>query len=228
MNMAEERRAWRAWRLLAYGMGAAAVGHLARSLYYVGLGTTPAVSLAARRGVLTSSVLVVGGLLSMVSTPAGRLSHLRGAAEGLLIAAGCFLITWCTVIAAVFAERRPDDLGQIVNLAYPVLDTVALAGLLFVAVRSNEHLPAGLGLLALGIAFARHLRCCVLVPERDRPGISQGQPRRCRVGGGFPASSPLPPPSVIARADGPAGWRPAGSCPGCPRCRPRWVSPPRS
>ena len=146
-----ERRAWRAWRLLAYGMGAWAVGHIVWSVYEVGLGITPKSPSLQDAALLTSSVLVVGGLLSMVSTPAGRLSHLRGATEALLIAAGCFLISWCGVIAAVFASSGASTAGQIINLAYPVLDAVALSGVLFVAVRCKEHLPAGLGLLALGI-----------------------------------------------------------------------------
>jgi diguanylate cyclase (GGDEF)-like protein/PAS domain S-box-containing protein len=146
-----EQRVWRAWRLLASGLGAWAMGHIAWSVYEVGLGITPKSPSVLDAALLTSSVLVVGGLLSMVSTPAGRLSHLRGAAEGLLIAAGCFLISWCAVIAAVFARSGASTSGQIVHLAYPALDAVALSAVLFVGVRGKEHLPAGLGLLTLGI-----------------------------------------------------------------------------
>jgi diguanylate cyclase (GGDEF)-like protein/PAS domain S-box-containing protein len=148
-----EHGVWRAWRLLACGMGAWAVGHIVWSVYEVGLGITPRPPSLLDAALLTSSVLVVGGLVSMVSTPAGRLSHLRGAAEGLLIAAGCFLISWCAVIADVFARSGALTTGHIVNLAYPVLDAVALSGVLFVAVRVKEQLPAGLGLVALGITF---------------------------------------------------------------------------
>ncbi|HWX52620.1 MAG TPA: EAL domain-containing protein, partial [Solirubrobacteraceae bacterium] len=101
---------------------------------------------------LASSVLVIGCLLGMVSTPAGRLSHLRGAAEGMLIAIGCFLISWCAVIAAVFASSEASKFAQIVSLAHPVLDAVALSGVLFVAARGKERVPPGLGLLGLGIA----------------------------------------------------------------------------
>jgi diguanylate cyclase (GGDEF)-like protein/PAS domain S-box-containing protein len=119
----------------------------------VGLGIKPTRPSALDGALLTSSVLIIGGLLGMVSTPAGRLSHLRGAAEGMLIAVGCFLISWCAVIAAVFASSETSTAGQIVNLAYPVLDAVALSVVLFVAVRSKGRLPAGLGLLALGITF---------------------------------------------------------------------------
>ncbi len=146
-----DQRIWRGWRLLACGMAAWAGGHLVLTVYQVGLGITlksPSVVDGAR---LTSSVLVAGGLLSMVSTPAGRLSHLRGAAEGLLIAAGCLLVSWCTVIAAVSASGGGSTASQIVNLAYPALDAFALSGVLFVAMRGGEDVPPGLGLLGLGI-----------------------------------------------------------------------------
>jgi diguanylate cyclase (GGDEF)-like protein/PAS domain S-box-containing protein len=145
------QRVWRAWRLLAFGLGAWAVGHVIWTVYEVGLGITPKRPSIIDGALLTSSVLVVGALMSMVSTPAGRLSHLRGAAEGLLIAVGCFLISWCAVIAAVVARSGASTAAQIVNLAYPVLDAVALSGLLFVAVRGKHKPPAGVGLLALGI-----------------------------------------------------------------------------
>jgi len=144
-------RTWRAWRLLACGTGAWALGHISWSIYELGFGITPKSPSILDAPLLTSSVLVIGGLLSMVSTPAGRLSQMRGATEGLLIAAGCFLISWCAVISTVFARSGASPAGQIANLAFPVLDAVALSGILFVAVRGKEHLPAGLGLLALGI-----------------------------------------------------------------------------
>jgi diguanylate cyclase (GGDEF)-like protein/PAS domain S-box-containing protein len=144
--------AWRAWRLLAYGLGVWAVGHIVRSVCELGFGINPKPPSALDAAPLAAMVLVVGGLLSMVSTPAGRLSHLRGAAEGLLMATGCFLISWVAVIAAVFASSETSTSGQIVNLAYPVLDAVALSGVLFVAARGKERVPPGLGLLGLGIA----------------------------------------------------------------------------
>jgi diguanylate cyclase (GGDEF)-like protein/PAS domain S-box-containing protein len=144
--------AWRAWRLLAFGMGAWAIGHVAKAVCELGFGISPKPPSALDAAPLAASVLVVGGLLSMVSTPAGRLSHLRGAAEGMLIATGCFLISWCAVIAAVFASSQTSKSGQIVNLAYPVLDAIALSCVLFVAARGKERVPAGLGLLGLGIA----------------------------------------------------------------------------
>ncbi len=145
-------RATVAWLLLACGTGAWAIGQTGWCVYEVGLGITPEAPSMLDAAFLAFPVLVVGGLLSMVETPAGRLSQLRGATEGLLIAAGCFLISWCAAIASVFATSGDSTFGQIVNLAYPVLDSVALAGALFVAVRARDRAPVGLGLLALGIA----------------------------------------------------------------------------
>ena len=57
------------------------------------------------------------------------------------------------MIAAVFASSHASTSAQIVELAYPVLDAVALSGVLFVAARGKERVPPGLGLLGLGIAF---------------------------------------------------------------------------
>jgi diguanylate cyclase (GGDEF)-like protein/PAS domain S-box-containing protein len=170
------QRAWRAWRLLAFGLGAWAVGHVVWSVYEVGLGITPKRPSVLDGALLTSSVLVVGGLLSMVSTPAGRLSHLRAAAEGMLIAVGAFLISWCAVIAAVFASSGTSTAGQIVNLAYPVLDAVALSVVLFVAVRGKDHLPAGLGLLAVGISFLAISDSAFWYMTALRPGFARVSP----------------------------------------------------
>ncbi|HWX95823.1 MAG TPA: EAL domain-containing protein [Solirubrobacteraceae bacterium] len=167
--------AWRAWRLLALGMGAWAIGHVAKSVCELGFGISPKPPSVLDAAPLAAWVLVVGCLLSMVSTPAGRLSHLRGAAEGLLIATGCFLISWCAVIAAVFASSQTSKSGQIVNLAYPVLDAVALSGVLFVAARGKERVPAGLGLLGLGIA-------CVAISDSAFWYLSALNPAFPRVG----------------------------------------------
>jgi diguanylate cyclase (GGDEF)-like protein len=99
---------------------------------------------------LGSSLLVVSGLLAMVRTPAGHISHVRGAVEGLFIATGCLLLSW-SLIGSMIASSEAATLGQVVNLAYPVLDAVALAAVLFVALRRGGDPLAGLGLLGLGI-----------------------------------------------------------------------------
>ena len=69
-----------------------------------------------------------------------------------MIAGGLFLCSWVLVIGPVISDSTDPVLSQVVNLAYPVLDAVGLAAVLFVALRRRDDPPAGLGLLGLGIA----------------------------------------------------------------------------
>ncbi len=146
-------REWILWLLLAVGAGAWAVGQVGWSVYEVGLGSAPPAVSWLDVAFLAFPILVVAGLLTTVQTPAGRLSQLRGAAEGLFIAAGFFLLSWSLIVGSVLATTGSSTLlSQMVDLAYPALDAVALAAMLFVALRRKDDPPRGLGLLALGIA----------------------------------------------------------------------------
>lgn len=145
-----QRQTTGAWLLLTSGFGAWAIGQAAWSIYEVGLGVTPPSPSWLDALFLGSSLLTLAGLLSMVRTAAGALSHARGVAEGLFIAAGCLLLSWSLIGGAV-VESDASALSQVVNLAYPALDAMAFAAVVFVAVRRGRDLPSGLGLLALGI-----------------------------------------------------------------------------
>lgn len=145
------QRSWLPWALLGAGAGMWAVGQVAWSVYEVGLGIVPPSPSWLDGPFLASPVLVIVGLLLMVRTPAGRLSQLRCVLEGLFIAGGLFLSSWVLMIGPVTQDSSDSVLAQVVNLAYPVLDTVAVASVLFVVLRRRDDLPAGLGLFGLGI-----------------------------------------------------------------------------
>ena len=113
----------------------------------------------------------------MVRTPAGYLSQLRGAVEGLFIASGFFLCSWSLVIGSVLAHGQTLTLGGVINLAYPVLDAIAFAAVFFVILRGRQSPSAGLGLLALGIV-------CVAASDSSYWYLIQTQPA-------FPGVSPL-------------------------------------
>ncbi len=140
-----------AWLLLTLGVGSWALGQLCVCVYEIGLGTRVPEPSVADGFFLLSYAFVISGLLAFVRTPAGVLSQLRGAVEALCIACGFVLCSWSLVIGSVAARDGALGLGGLVNLAYPVLDSVALAALFFVALRRRLNLPAELGLLALGI-----------------------------------------------------------------------------
>jgi diguanylate cyclase (GGDEF)-like protein/PAS domain S-box-containing protein len=140
-----------AWSLLALGTGSWAVGQLCICVYEIGLGVRVPEPSIADGFFLLSYVLVIVGLLAFVRTPAGRLSQLRGAVEGMCIACGFLLCSWGLVLSSVIAHGGHIDLDGSLNAAYPMLDAVALGAVFFVALRRRRDPPTGLGLLALGI-----------------------------------------------------------------------------
>jgi diguanylate cyclase (GGDEF)-like protein/PAS domain S-box-containing protein len=166
---------WMPWALLAAGVGAWALGQLGWTIYESGFGVTPPAPSPLDIAFLASPLLVVVGLLAMVRTPAGYLSQLRGVIEGLFIAAGVFLCSW-SVISPVVGHGELSTFGEAVNLAYPLLDAVALTAVLFVALRRDEKPPAGLVLLGLGIV-------CVAVSDSAFWYLSAVNPS-------FPGASP--------------------------------------
>ncbi len=145
-------RAWIAWSLIAAGLGAWTLGQIGWGVIVVGLGGVPPEVSLLDVAFLLSPVLILVGLLTMVRTPAGYLSNLRAAIEGLFIAAGVLLLSWSLIVGAVSASTTSSTFAQVVNLAYPLLDVLAISAVLFVAFWRRNDPPRGLGLLALGIA----------------------------------------------------------------------------
>jgi hypothetical protein len=176
-DVALQRQERVAWSLLAVGMGAWAIGQIGWTIYETGFGIEPVAPSPLDGLFLLSSVLVIVGLLAMVRTPAGHLSHIRGAVEGLFIAGGFFLCSWSLLIGSVFEGSHTSTLDGLVNLAYPVLDAMALAAVFFVSLRRRQSAPAGLGLLALGIV-------CVAASDSSYWYLTETRPS-------FPGVSPL-------------------------------------
>ncbi len=144
-------RGWIVWALIAAGVGAWAMGQAGWTVWEAAAGVSPPAPSVLDAGFLAFPLLAVCGLLGMVQTPAGRLSQMRAVAEGLFIAGGFLLLNWVLFIGPVLAEGTGSAFGEAVNLAYPLLDTVALGAVLFVATRGNADPPRGLALLGLGI-----------------------------------------------------------------------------
>jgi hypothetical protein len=175
--VALQRRSRIAWSLLTAGVGAWALGQIGWTVHETGFGIQPTSPSLLDGLFLLSSVLIICALLARVRTPAGYLSQLRGAVEGLFIASGFFLCSWSLVIGSVLAHGQALTLGGLTNLAYPVLDAIAFAAVFFVILRGRQSPSAGLGLLALGII-------CVAASDSSYWYLTETQPA-------FPGVSPL-------------------------------------
>ncbi len=140
-----------AWILMGAGTAAWAAGEVIWTVYEVGLGHQPVSPSTSDVGYLLAPVLIIAGLLLFVDTPAGPLSRWRGASEGLLLAGGVLIAAWIVMLAPVVRASTDALTEQLVSLAYPVLDAVAIAAVLFVATRHRRHVYGRLWVLALGI-----------------------------------------------------------------------------
>ncbi len=140
-----------AWALIGAGAGSWGLGQVGWTIFEVGLGTTPESPSLCDAGFLLSPLLIIAGLLLFVLTPAGLLTRLRGALEALLIAGGLLAAAWSLVLAQAVSGSDAPVSTQIVTLAYPILDVVALAALLFTVSRPRMHRFGDLGGLGAGI-----------------------------------------------------------------------------
>lgn len=140
-----------AWRLIGAGAGSWGAGQTLRAVLTIVNGHQPISPSVADIGFLLGPVLITLGLLLFVDTPAGALSHLRGIVEALLIAGGLMVAVWTVLLAPVMHDMTGTLPRQVITLAYPVLDTVALSALVFLGVRHPRHRYGSLPTLALGI-----------------------------------------------------------------------------
>jgi diguanylate cyclase (GGDEF)-like protein/PAS domain S-box-containing protein len=150
-----------AWTLIGVGAATWGSGQIGWTVLEVGYGRQPVSPSLCDLGFLACPLLVVAGLLLFVDTPAGFRSRLRVGVEALLIASGVFLPVWTMLLKPVLDtivrtdphHRLYDDstIPQLVNLAYPVLDIVALSAVIFVMSRRRTHIFGRLSVLAAGI-----------------------------------------------------------------------------
>jgi diguanylate cyclase (GGDEF)-like protein/PAS domain S-box-containing protein len=150
-EIALQRQMRLAWALLFAGVALWMLGAVGWFVYEVVLGLSAPEPSVMDGASLLGYLFVAGGLLAMVRTAAGHLSHVRGAVEALFIGCGFLLCIWSLVIGPVFGSSYTATLAGVVDLAYPLLDALVLAGVFYVSLKRRDDLPAGLIVLAGGI-----------------------------------------------------------------------------
>ena len=140
------------WALIGIGAASWGVGQLWWTIVEVGMGHAPLSPSVCDAGFLLSPVLTVCGLLLFVETPAARHSRVRGLFEAALITGGLFVAAWVVWLQPEVAASHASLSEQLLTLAYPILDTVTLAVLVFTATRARVNRSGRLGLVGAGVA----------------------------------------------------------------------------
>ena len=146
------------WTLLAAGTGLWCVGQIHWTIWETVHHSPPSTPSVEDVAFLGSSICYVVGVLLLVGGAAARFSRARAVAEGLMIAGGLSFLTWPLVLDRVWNESGGVSVvGRLVLIAYPALDLVVLAVLLFALERGvgaarTWIVPLGLGIAAIAIA----------------------------------------------------------------------------
>ncbi|TMD18352.1 MAG: diguanylate cyclase, partial [Chloroflexi bacterium] len=102
-------------------------------------------------GYLLAVPLAIAGVLYFPSAPTRATSLARTILDGLLIAGSLLIISWSTVLGAVYRSGSGDLVAQLIGLAYPAGDVVIATMLVILAARAPRSTRLPLYLLAGGL-----------------------------------------------------------------------------
>ena len=155
---------------IAWGAGEAAWGY-----YDAVLGIAVPFPSLADVGYLAAIPLGAAGILRFRSFSEGFATELRGIVDGLIIATSLLLLSWLTVLGAVFAGSSDSQFAQVISLCYPIGDVVILTMVVFVLARSRPE--SRWAMLLIGAGFAINGVTDSLFPLLNAKGVySTGSP----------------------------------------------------
>ncbi|HEV2013346.1 MAG TPA: EAL domain-containing protein [Candidatus Dormibacteraeota bacterium] len=144
-------RTRRAWALMAASAFAWGTGQVAWSYYELLKGQQVPFPSFADLGYLTAVPLAIVGVLCFPAAPSRVVSLARTILDGLLIAGSLLIISWSTVLGAVYRAGSGGLFGQLIGLAYPAGDVVIGTMIVILAVRVPRATRLPLYLLAGGL-----------------------------------------------------------------------------
>ena len=119
-----------AWRLIAASAFAWGLGEVAWSYFELLRGQAVPFPSLADVGFLAAVPLASIGILAFPAAPDRTSPLIRTILDGLILAGSLFLVSWATVLGAVFRTSGGDVFAQLIAIAYPAGDvligTVAL------------------------------------------------------------------------------------------------------
>ncbi len=139
-----------AWLSMMVGVLGWAIGELIWTYFELKLHQVPFPTVADAAYL----VLPVGACLALLLFPAEYTTHSIGRLflDGLIVAGSLFLVSWVTILGAVYEAGANSRLELIVSLAYPVSDVVLLTVAAVVLVKAGTAQRLALTLLTVGMA----------------------------------------------------------------------------
>src|SRR5438128_575646 len=140
-----------AWALMAASAIAWGAGQVVWSYFELLKGQQVPFPSLADLGYLTAMPLAIAGVLCFPAAPSRAVSVVRTVLDGLLIAGSFLILSWATVLGAVYRAGSDGLAGNLIGLAYPVGDVLIGTMVVILAARAPRVTRLPLYLLACGL-----------------------------------------------------------------------------
>ena len=140
-----------AWALISVSALSWGTGQVIWSYYELIVGQQVPFPSFADLGFLLAVLLAIAGVLGFPSAAARATSMIRTVLDGLVIAGSLLIVSWATVLGAVYHAGTSSAVSQLISLAYPVGDVVIGTMILILASRAPRITRLPLLLLGGGL-----------------------------------------------------------------------------
>jgi diguanylate cyclase (GGDEF)-like protein len=143
-----------AWALLGASALSWGLGQSVWDWYQIVQGVQIPFPSFADAGYLGAVPLAIVGVLAFPMASERLQSQVRQVLDGLIIAAALLVVSWDTVLGAVFHVAADSSLKQVLSLLYPLSDIAIITMVLLRVGRITRSGRTALLLVAIGLAFA--------------------------------------------------------------------------
>ena len=140
-----------AWALMALSAFAWGAGEVAWSYFELLKGQQVPFPSLADLGYLTAMPFAIAAVLCFPAAPSRAVSLARTVLDGMLIAGSFLIISWATVLGAVYRAGSDGLVGSLIGLAYPIGDVLIGTMVVILAARAPRVTRLPLYLLACGL-----------------------------------------------------------------------------
>ncbi|KAA0108301.1 bifunctional diguanylate cyclase/phosphodiesterase [Mycolicibacterium sp. P1-5] len=139
-----------AWTAMTIGMVGWALGEVLWAYYELALEEPPFPSLAD----VAYLVMPIGFCVGLLLFPANTgQSRVRTLLDGVIVAGSLFLVSWVTILSAIYAAGSETASAMIISLAYPLSDVVVLTIAAIAWLRAANDQRRVLNTLTIAVVF---------------------------------------------------------------------------